>query len=212
MYSLPTRKKGIYSAPNDDDWETDEDDDRIHDKADNEDGVSKGENKPNDNHDTGEKQNSIRQLTYAELAGKEGPWHDVENKRSKKKAHKKLRVTVFQTQDGKGKRQVERGIDSPKLIYGMKREPSMLMYVRNIAVHDRSEEEICRDMKIFGRSVGLRIMYTELVYNRYCEDVVGCKIRIPKSQYEVAVSIETWPDDIVCRKWAPKQRRNRSDE
>ena len=66
-------------------------------------------------------------------------------------------------------------------------------------------------MKIFGKSVGMRIMYVNIVRNRYCQDAVGCKIRIPTSQFDLATSIETWPDDVECRKWERRAAKGYSD-
>ena len=144
---------------------------------------------------------NIEDKSFSELARTEGPWQ--QDKKTLKKAQKKLKITLKRTKGG-DQRSVEKKPDSPKLISGLKREPNTLMYVRNIVVNDRSDDEICRDMKLFGKSIGLRIMYTAIVRNRYCEDVVGCKIRIPTSQIDEATDIATWPDDIECRKWERK--------
>jgi DNA-binding protein len=85
------------------------------------------------------------------------------------------------------------------------------MYVKNIDVEERSNEDICKDVRSYGRMVGLRIMTVEIVRNRYCEDVVGCRIRIPWEQVEKAVSIETWPNDVSCRKWGNRSNKEHSN-
>ncbi len=73
--------------------------------------------------------------------------------------------------------------------------------MRNIEANDRTEEEICQDVKDYATSVGIRVMHTHIIRNRFCDDVVGCKIRVPTSQVEKAITWDTWPDDIECRLW-----------
>ncbi len=87
------------------------------------------------------------------------------------------------------------------MISGKKWEPATLLYVRNIETGNLTDEEICQDVKDYGTSVGIRIMYAHIVRNRFCEDVVGCKILVPDTKVEQATSWGTWPDDIECRKW-----------
>ena len=147
-----------------------------------------------------EETESSKDGSFAGIAERQGPWQ--QDKKTLKKAQKKLKITL------KGdERRVVKDPHSPKLISGLKREQSTMMYVRNIEVNERSDDEICRDMKLFGKSIGLRIMFTGIVRNRYCEDVVGCKIRIPTTQVDEATDISTWPDDVECRKWERKTQK-----
>ena len=147
---------------------------------------------------------------FSDMLKEEGPW--LLDKTSMKKINKKLKVTLRNTPNGGRQRIVEKGENNgPSLITGLKREPSTLMYVRNIAVNDRSDDDVCRDIKIFGKMVGLRVMYAGIVKNRYCQDVVGCKIRIPVCQIEKATDIQTWPDDVECRKWEKRAQQGYND-
>ena len=97
------------------------------------------------------------------------------------------------------------GPDRSILISGARWEKSTALYVRNINREERSGKDISQDVRECGRLGEVRFMQVDVVKNRYCEDVVGCRIRVPTSQVERVTSIEFWPDDIVCRGW--KSRR-----
>ena len=50
-------------------------------------------------------------------------------------------------------------------------------------------------------------MAVRVISNRYCEDMVGCKISVPVRQVDDALGTRIWPDDVVCRRWR-KPRQN----
>ena len=54
---------------------------------------------------------------------------------------------------------------------------------------------------------GLRTMSERIIRNRFCTDVVGCKINIPESQVRLACSPSFWPEVVSCRIWENRPRR-----
>jgi hypothetical protein len=148
--------------------------------------------------------------SFSDIASAEGPWQQQKNK---KRAGKSLQVTIKgNNQKGEPDRKVKQSQQVGRsLLQGAKREPSTLMYVKNLIVEERSNEEISKDVRTYGRMVGLRIMSAEIVRNQYREDVVGCRIRIPCGEVEKAMTIETWPDDVSCRKWGNRSNKEYSN-
>jgi DNA-binding protein len=123
----------------------------------------------------------------------------------------KVTIAGHQANNGKQKYVSKRRVqysNGTTLLIGAKPERSMRLYLKNIYTEEREDVNLCKDIKAYGRQVGMRIMTTDIVHNRYCEDVVGCRIRVPVSQVEKALIIETWPDDITCRKWESKVNRD----
>ena len=47
-------------------------------------------------------------------------------------------------------------------------------------------------------------MFAEIRHNRYCDDIVGIKIKVPESQAHMALEEYFWPNDVSCRKWEPR--------
>ena len=104
-------------------------------------------------------------------------------------------------------RHVREGSQTTTII-GARREQSIQLYLKDLMLGDQTEDELSKAVIQYGKEVNLRIMYTQIVKNRFCQDTVGCKIRVPKSQCELALSIETWPTDITCREWETRPKRS----
>jgi hypothetical protein len=164
--------------------------------------------KPFLNMKSGGKIDQSQPMDFSRIGKMQGPYNrnlDVDNSTGKQ-----LKVTI----NGHHSQKNDRVVSNPKyggfssLISGTKWERSTMLYVRNIAVEERSDEEIQRDVIKYGKMVGMRIMQVDVEKNRFCQDVVGCRIKVPISQAEKAESVGTWPDDVVCRKWESKRRYN----
>ena len=84
---------------------------------------------------------------------------------------------------------------------GVPRENAISLYLEDIARCDQSDEDLKLMIRSYGKERGLRIMATEIIKNRYCDDVVGCKIKVPESQEQKAISGYFWPEDVLCRRW-----------
>ena len=90
---------------------------------------------------------------------------------------------------------------------GAKRESSCLLYLSNIQTDCMSDDAIVQEVKDHSREVGISIMTVDVVHNRYCDYIVGVKIRVPISHESLAMEFDTWPDDIECRKWEKRSSR-----
>jgi len=97
--------------------------------------------------------------------------------------------------------------DNGLRIRGIKQEKGVALYLENIAVDEANHDEICKNVKIYAKNKGIRIMTIKAIRNRYCEDVIGCKIMVPESHEHIALNLETWPQSVHCRRWEQKPRR-----
>jgi hypothetical protein len=90
---------------------------------------------------------------------------------------------------------------SPKdlKIIGQRREPAVTLYLEDIAREDSSDTDLATAVKQYAKSKGIRVMSAIIVSNKYCDDTVGCKNRIPETQEQKALCGYVWPDEIVCR-------------
>jgi hypothetical protein len=84
------------------------------------------------------------------------------------------------------------------------------LYLENINVEDESYEQVSRNVKLYAKSKGIRIMSIKIIRNHYCDDVVGCKMLIPECNEHVALDPQTWPDAITCRRWEDRPPRNKA--
>ena len=44
-------------------------------------------------------------------------------------------------------------------------------------------------------------------HNRYCDDTVGIKIKVPVSQEVLTMDYDTWPNEVSCQRWEPYHDR-----
>jgi len=139
----------------------------------------------------------------------ESSWKEEINKKNKRreiKKHTKLSV-VYDEKKGRSVFKSDNG--NHTLLIGARREKKTVLYLRNIYTGDKDDEQIATDIRKYAVGAGFRVMYAEVIHNRYCQDVIGCKIWIPLSQVEDAMEYGVWPDGITCRMWA--QKRNNQE-
>ena len=165
-------------------------------------------------HDT----STTEQSSYTEVLKHEGPWLEQGRSKKKRKANKKQeqikpdggsrtkRNNTLQITKEKGKERTvkQQFSDKATILTGAKRERSTVLYLRNIYIDGMNEDEVSRSVRKYGTTIGIRVMYCEVIHNRYCTDVVGCKIWVPISHVDHALDFGMWPDNIQCRKWEPK--------
>ena len=128
--------------------------------------------------------------TYSQTLANGGPWHDVNRNRRPSK--------------------------SPNIqanLKGVKFEPSKYVYVKNIYLDvNDTEADVKEKVRSFVIDNGVRIMNIQVIANKYCEDSVGCKIRIPLRQLSTVLSRNFWPDDMSCREWTDRRNERRRDQ
>ena len=90
---------------------------------------------------------------------------------------------------------------------GVKREKGITMYLSGIEVEDETDDEVVRIVKDHARDKGIRIIGHNVIRTRRFPYVVGCKIILPDAQEYRALTPDTWPSDVLCRKWDPQPRR-----
>ena len=146
-------------------------------------------------------------MTFSDQCQKEGPWLI---KKSKKRAGKdNIQVTIHQ---GNGKqRQLKRMPNKGDLLSGSQRQKGVLLYLKNIDTEGNTDEDLSSNIRKYGQSVGIQIMHADVIDNRYCQDVVGSKIRVPVSQKEETLALHIWPEEITYRAWERRERRQHND-
>ena len=83
----------------------------------------------------------------------------------------------------------------------IRRENSVVLYLSGIMKNDMEDKEVVEAVKDYANECDIRIVTADVVHNRYCDYIVGVKIRVPASHVDLALEFDTWPDDIKCRKW-----------
>ena len=90
-----------------------------------------------------------------------------------------------------------------------------MLYLRNIFTEGKSNEELSSCVIQHAQTQGIRVMTADIINNRYVQDIVGCKIRVPLPQADRALEFGVWPEDITCRRWSkekpvwkPQRERN----
>ena len=85
---------------------------------------------------------------------------------------------------------------------GIRPEQSVELYVQNIARgDDESDKSIADKVRKYCKDKGVRVMAARVISNRFCDDMVGCRITVPARQVDDALGSRMWPEDVVCRRW-----------
>ena len=95
---------------------------------------------------------------------------------------------------------------------GMKQENGTFLYLENIQIEDESYKELGNMVKEHALSVGIRVMATRIITNKYCHDIVGCRIFVPVSQAYQALFSNSWPPEVTCREWEDKPRQHSTQQ
>jgi hypothetical protein len=94
-----------------------------------------------------------------------------------------------------------------KTLKGQKNVKTWIIYVNNIWVDPgQTPNDITSSLKSFCRNSNVTVIHTEIVSNRRREDVVGCKVTIPKHQVNKVKEKDFWPEFITCRDWSFKPK------
>ena len=129
----------------------------------------------------------------------DGTQHNRSSRRAEhqKPAHKSNGRLLSGTPPHKGRRKLA----------GLKAERGTALYVEHIqTMEDDSEEDIIKCVKDYAEHGGIRVMSAKVIKNRFCQDVVGCKVFIPEKQIRLACSPSFWPDPVSCRVWEDRVR------
>ncbi len=85
---------------------------------------------------------------------------------------------------------------------GFKPERKWILYLKNILKPDDvTEDELSSLITKYCKLKGIDVISAQIIYNRFSNTSVGCKITVPQSQASKAKEEVTWPDHIECRDW-----------
>lgn len=149
--------------------------------------------------------------SYCDTASSPGPWNLVTKRiKTRRQQNEPLEGTpqTNPSQNSSSQNNTTRNTSSQNTssqnttLRGLQMEPSVDLYVQNI---ERREGEalkaIADKVRKHLRSKDIRIMSARTIINRYCEDIVGCKITIPARQVDDVLGNRIWPDNVICRRW-----------
>ena len=57
----------------------------------------------------------------------------------------------------------------------------------------------------------MRVIYARVFPNRYSKQFVGCRIVIPATQADDALSNRMWPADVMCRRWKDNNKETNTN-
>lgn len=98
---------------------------------------------------------------------------------------------------------------SPKALKGY--EPSRYdeLYLENVHMEPGiSDKQLGSMVKKCGTKSDVQVLSVRVVKNRFCDDVVGCKIKIPVTCIQKALAPGAWPSYVRCRRWEERPRRD----
>ncbi len=102
-------------------------------------------------------------------------------------------------------------ISGSKVLTGKTPEKPVTVYLENIHKDDEwTSDDIIAMVKDHSKKRMLRVMSACVVFNKVCQDTVGCRITVPESRVEDVLCEGFWPNNIHCRKWQryrPKSRK-----
>ena len=131
-------------------------------------------------------QSLITDCSYAMVTNTEGPWMTMTHKKNKA--------------NSSGLR-------------GAKKEKLCQVYVGNIECNEEdNEDRIIHNLKKHASSRGVRIVHARVIYNKYNDYVVSCKVSVTASDRETILARDFWPSDIRCRDWEREKNAQHSTD
>ena len=83
-----------------------------------------------------------------------------------------------------------------------RKEPLSQIYVGNIEISEEDNEDtIINNIRSYCNNEHVRIVHAKVMYNRYNDYVVSCKIAVNAQAKERILSQGFWPSDVKCREW-----------
>ena len=117
----------------------------------------------------------------------EGPWNIVH--------HKKISSSPKKPRKG--------------ILRGQKKVKSWTLFVNNIEVEpDFDEKEVLYNVRHHCSNAGVKVIHTELIPNKRRDDIVGCKLTVPKAMAATVKEQGFWPPFVRCRDWSSNKVGN----
>ena len=143
---------------------------------------------------------STHRVRYAEAASAPGPWQQKESRRTKRRTYRDERDRHARgktTNPGGGHAGRQHGS-----LKGASQEQLSALYVRNIEISDDdTDESIVDNVRRYCQTKGVKALRANVIYNRYNDYVVGCKVSVVNSQKHKLLADNFWPNNITCREW-----------
>lgn len=138
------------------------------------------------------------------LIDNEGPWLNFKSKATAKRIERTSRLRR-QTAGQSDAKATKHGPTESRL-RGLRPQASAFLYLENVAKGvDDSDATAINNVKSYAQKGQLRVMSVKVIHNRFCEDVVGCRISVPQTQTAHVLDQDFWPEDIFCRPWFKKR-------
>ena len=98
--------------------------------------------------------------------------------------------------------------NSPKSLKGYIPEKITDLYLENVRRDDGdSDQAITQAVKRHANRHGVIVRSVRIVKNRFCDNMVGCRIQVPVYDVQRALNNSNWPPKVKCRKWERRPRK-----
>ena len=133
--------------------------------------------------------------SYSSAASTEGPWQIKPSQRQRREYRRRSKSSQDPQRHNTALR-------------GSKPQKTVNLYLQNVTMSDSDTETTITDsVKGYGTENGVNILSVYVIYNRYCDNIVGCKLSVPESQKDNIMADGFWPTDIICREWQKHRPR-----
>ena len=154
---------------------------------------------------TGGPVTGVTSPSYSDVAATAGPW--LEQRSRPRRRRRPTDSNNTSTSHGVSSH------SNSGALSGQKPGKSVMLYVQNVRMNDSdSEDDVVNKVKRHAKSKGANILSGHVVYNKFCDNIVGCKINIPASQETAVLRADFWPQDITCMPWQRQMRPGPSTE
>ena len=145
-------------------------------------------------------------MQYSEAASIPGAWSLQQSRRNRRQKYRDERDHY---EGGNTANPGKSGNKPDVSLKGASHERLCTLYVRNIEItDDDNDESIVNNVRRYCQSKGIKTVRANVIYNRYNDYVVGCKVSIAASQKQKLLAVGFWPHDITCREWQKSASTN----
>ena len=89
---------------------------------------------------------------------------------------------------------------------------SKVLYVRNVhRSEEQTDDNIIQQVKLYTKEKGVHVVAATVVKNHFADDIVGCRVTVPRDDAVKLLEVRFWPEPIKCREWKTKGERNGSE-
>ena len=95
---------------------------------------------------------------------------------------------------------------------GQRPVKSKVLYVRNIhRSEEQTDDNIIQQVNLYTKEKGIHVVAARVVKNCFADDIVGCRVTVPRDDAVKLLDVRFWPEPIECIEWKTKEEWNGSE-